>query len=205
MNTRQVEPRNTPTVINAIFNFRNFWDGRANNVFNGRNPFGPRDSSAGIDPLNSVLVADAFGRLSPMPVSIADASLASQAVGPPGSNLEMSCSGRLFEQIGQKLLSPKLQPLAGQDVAATDSVLGAYIARKQGDDRGEGDGNAKGGLNTTYEALIKMAFPSQFWSATQLTPTATGRSRRISLCSGAFRSCSTNRRWYPTIRRSTNM
>ena len=26
---RRVEPRNTPTVINAIFNFTNFWDGRA--------------------------------------------------------------------------------------------------------------------------------------------------------------------------------
>ena len=44
--TRRVAPRNTPTVINAIFNFRNFWDGRANNVFNGNNPFGTRDSSA---------------------------------------------------------------------------------------------------------------------------------------------------------------
>ncbi|MFD2272955.1 cytochrome c peroxidase [Undibacterium arcticum] len=30
-----MEPRNTPTVINATFNFRNFWDGRANNMFNG--------------------------------------------------------------------------------------------------------------------------------------------------------------------------
>jgi cytochrome c peroxidase len=156
INTRAVEPRNTPTTINAIFNFRNFWDGRANNIFNGRNPFGPRDPTAGTDPLNSVLVADAFGNLSPMPVSLADASLASQAVGPPGSDLEMSCRGRVFEEIGKKILSPKLQPLAGQDVAATDSVLGPYVAKVNG-------------LNTTYEALIKQAFPSKFWSATQLS------------------------------------
>src|SRR5438309_1566003 len=27
-NTRRVEPRNTPTIINAVFNFANFWDGR---------------------------------------------------------------------------------------------------------------------------------------------------------------------------------
>lgn len=27
---RKVEPRNTPTTINAVFNHRNFWDGRAN-------------------------------------------------------------------------------------------------------------------------------------------------------------------------------
>jgi hypothetical protein len=32
LNTRKVEPRNTPTNINAVFNFRNFWDGRANNT-----------------------------------------------------------------------------------------------------------------------------------------------------------------------------
>ena len=26
--------RNSPSVINAVFNFHNFWDGRANNIFN---------------------------------------------------------------------------------------------------------------------------------------------------------------------------
>jgi cytochrome c peroxidase len=156
VNTRQVEPRNTPTMINAIFNFRSFFDGRANNVFNGRNPFGPRDLTAGTDPLNSVLVADQFGNLSPMPVSLADASLASQAVGPPGSDLEMSCRGRVFEEIGQKLLSPKLRPLAGQDVAATDSVLGPYAEKQTG-------------LFLSYEYMIKKAFQPKFWSATQLS------------------------------------
>jgi cytochrome c peroxidase len=160
INTRAVEPRNTPTVINAIFNYRSFFDGRANNIFNGRDPFGPRDPSAGIDPLNSVLVADAFGRLSPFPVALADASLASQAVGPPGSNLEMSCNNRLFEEIGKKILSPDVLALNGQPVSATDSVLGAY--------RSTAGGN-KGGLNITYTALIKQAFPSQFWSSTQLS------------------------------------
>ena len=44
---RKVEPRNTPTVINAAFNYRNFWDGRANNVFNGVDVFGPRETAAG--------------------------------------------------------------------------------------------------------------------------------------------------------------
>jgi hypothetical protein len=45
-NVRRVQPRNTPTVINAVFNFRNFWDGRAQNEFNGVNPFGSRDRDA---------------------------------------------------------------------------------------------------------------------------------------------------------------
>ena len=45
-NVRRVEPRNTPTMINAVFNHRNFWDMRAQNVFNGVNPFGDRDPNA---------------------------------------------------------------------------------------------------------------------------------------------------------------
>ena len=161
INTRAVEPRNTPTVINAIFNFRNFWDGRANNIFNGRNPFGMRDPTAGSDPYNSVLVADPIsGALSPFKVAIADASLASQAVGPPGSNLEMSCNGRGFEQIGQKLLLRNAStgvavtvPLSGQTVDPTDSVLGPYA------------GKPGKGLTISYEALIKKAFDPRFWNS----------------------------------------
>ena len=42
VNARTVERRNTPSNINAVFNYRNFWDGRANNTFNGVNPFGRR-------------------------------------------------------------------------------------------------------------------------------------------------------------------
>ena len=40
INTRKVTGRNTPSAVNAVFNFRNFWDGRAQNVCNGNNPFG---------------------------------------------------------------------------------------------------------------------------------------------------------------------
>ncbi|WP_283443334.1 hypothetical protein [Noviherbaspirillum suwonense] len=46
INTRRVEPRNSPTVINAVFNFRIFWDGRGNNVFNGGDPFGLRNAAS---------------------------------------------------------------------------------------------------------------------------------------------------------------
>ena len=167
INVRQVEPRNTPTVINAIFNFRNFWDGRANNDFNGRNPFGFRDPSAGIDPLNSILVDDGFGALTPYPVSLADASLASQAVGPPLSNLEMSCAGRIFEEIGRKLL--KLQPLAGQKVDPTDSVLGAF-AGEPGGNKAADNKTGAAGLSVRYDKLIKSAFQPQFWNSSGLSP-----------------------------------
>ncbi|MDQ1471113.1 MAG: hypothetical protein QOJ99_2593 [Bryobacterales bacterium] len=141
---RQVEPRNTPTVINAVFNYRNFWDGRANDIFNGRNPFGPRDSTA------SILAADAAGALSPEYVSIANSSLASQAVGPALSDLEMSCSGRVFENLGHKLLG--MTPLQLQSVDPTDSVLAPYAGRFLG-------------LTTTYRDLIMKAFNQKYWSS----------------------------------------
>jgi cytochrome c peroxidase len=163
INTRQVEPRNTPTVINAVFNFRNFWDGRANNVFNGRNPFGLRDVTAGTDPLNSVLAVDAAtGLLVPYYVAMADGSLASQAVGPPGSNLEMSCNGRVFEEIGKKML--QLKPLGLQDVDTTDSLLGPWVNPK-----GPVGGPGNDGLRIDYPTLIKKAFQPKFWNSNRIS------------------------------------
>src|SRR5205807_6537 len=54
VNTRRVEPRNTPTMINAVFNSDNFWDGRPRNQFNGVTPLGRLDTNATVlvnDPL----------------------------------------------------------------------------------------------------------------------------------------------------------
>ncbi len=83
-NVRQVTNRNTPTVINAVFNFRNFWDGRAQNTFNGVNPFGLRDKNA------FVLKATSPRQLKDVQVSLNNSSLASQAVGPPLNAVETS-------------------------------------------------------------------------------------------------------------------
>jgi hypothetical protein len=76
INTRRVEPRNAPTVFNAVFNFRNFWDGRANQNFNGVNPFGQRDENA------HVWKTNASGGVEQVSIVIPLGSLASQAVGP---------------------------------------------------------------------------------------------------------------------------
>jgi len=142
---RKVEPRQTPTTINAVFNVRNFWDGRANNVFNGANPFGLRDPSA------QVLVATPHGVV-PQPVALVDSSLASQAVGPPLSDFEMSCANKTFADLGRKLMT--LMPLASQRVHANDSVLKPYrypLGK---------------GLSLSYARLIKMAFDPKYWSGT---------------------------------------
>ena len=76
-NVRRVTPRNSPSVINAVFNFRNFWDGLAQNTFNGVNPLGLRDPNA------FILKATSPRRLEDVQVSLNNSSLASQAVGPP--------------------------------------------------------------------------------------------------------------------------
>jgi cytochrome c peroxidase len=149
INTRRVEPRNAPTVINAVFNYRNFWDGRANNTFNGVNPFGPRDPNAFIYKLVN-------GQLITVTVSIPNASLASQAVGPPVSPFEMSCAGRPFAQIGRKLLNPGVVPLGTQAVAPDDSVLGPLAASRTSP--------GANGLNTSYAALVQQAFRPEYTS-----------------------------------------
>lgn len=81
---REVEPRNTPTTINAALNYRNFWDGRANNSFNGVDPFGLRSGQAN--------VLTSSGNVER--VDLRNSSLASQGVGPATSNVEMICEGR---------------------------------------------------------------------------------------------------------------
>ena len=140
INTRQVTGRNAPSVINSIFNHRNFWDGRAHNEFNGVNPFGDSDVNARVYENVDLVTAQA----TPVRISIVNASLASQAVGPVNSDVEMAHGGRNFAAVGKKMLA--LTPLALQKVDGTDSVLGI-------------NANPTGnGLTTTYAEMITAAF-----------------------------------------------
>ncbi len=178
-NVRRVEPRNTPTVINSVYNFRNFWDGRAQSDFNGVNPFGSRDPNA------KVFRAKTPSKLDEVKISIGLSSLASVSVGPPLSAFEMSADGRTFQnigdkfgssdekdksaakgkklprQIGKKMLA--LKPLGKQLVHPEDSVLGS-------DSRWP-----EPGLKTkTYDKLIEAAFKPEWWKSNrviQINPT----------------------------------
>ena len=154
-NLRRVEPRNTPTAINAVFNLHNFLDGRANRIFNGQNPFGPADNQATIFVNNN-------GLLQQVPLRLDFSSLASQAVGPPVSNFEMSFQDRTWPEIGRKMLS--LQPLGRQLVHPGDSVLGPLTRRT----RAVGNRvSGLPGLKVTYGQLIEEAFQPQYWNSTQ--------------------------------------
>ncbi len=170
---RRVEPRNTPTMINAVFNFRNFWDGRAQNDFNGVNPFGKRDDKAFVLKSTDPSQQPIFER-----VRLENSSLASQAVGPPLSSFEMSADGRTFQEVGQKFgaVDPRsssvskgrrlpretgkklfsLRPLGKQLVAFDDSVLGRFSRAREGQ---------KGITTATYETLVQSAFQPAWWQS----------------------------------------
>ena len=155
VNVRRTTGRNTPSAINAVFNFRQFWDGRAQNDFNGVNPFGSRDAGARVGHV------DSSGALDKIAISLAGASLASQATGPPGNPVEMSSDGRTLSDIGHKLLS--LRPLASQQVSRKDSLLGDLTATGRG-------------LDVSYRELIERAFKPEWWDGAGLLPAANGRS-----------------------------
>ncbi|HYO95650.1 MAG TPA: cytochrome c peroxidase [Polyangiaceae bacterium] len=174
-NVRRTTGRNTPSVINAVFNHRNFWDGRAQNTFNGVNPFGSRDPFARVYRADSPSAPPLA-----VAISIANASLASQAVGPPLSSVEMSADGRTFVDIGDKFSKPMrdsgkklqpLRPLAKQVVHPQDSVLGPYSRSPN-----------KGLTYSSYSALIREAFHEKWWRSNYFVRINADGSR--TLCTG---------------------
>ena len=159
---RRVTPRNTPTVINAALNHRNFWDGRASQVFNGVDKAGRRQADV------RVWKADG-SHATPIRVTVRvdNSSLASQAVAPPLSASEMSCGAnainRTFAHIGRKLL-PR-PALENQRVHPDDSVLGTFR---------DADGL---GLTVSYTQLIQWTFDPVWWEAEEWTTCGQGAGR----------------------------
>ncbi|MEH2071430.1 MAG: cytochrome c peroxidase [Nostoc sp.] len=154
INVRRVEPRNTPTVINAIFNKLQFWDGRAKETFNGVNIKGAADFNA------KVYIATKANQLTAVSVSLNNSSLASLVTGPLLSPFEVSASGRTLPQVGAKFLRKKgqqiksLRPLGKQLVHEQDSVLGSNSRYP------------KPGLDVaSYDRLIRQAFKRQWWKS----------------------------------------
>jgi cytochrome c peroxidase len=156
VNVRRSSGRRTPSVINAVFNYRNLWDGRAQNDFNGVSPFGSRDVNARVGKVN------ASGGVDQVRISLPNSSLASVSVGPPTDKTLMSAQGRILADVGKKLLS--LKPLGEQQVDPSDSVLGADVS-------------ASGrGLDTTYAGLIRQAFQPVWWNSGATVSARNGRS-----------------------------
>jgi cytochrome c peroxidase len=146
--TRRTTARNAPSVVDAAYNNRNFWDGRAQNMCNGANPFGARDTEAHL-----VSAETPAGPIAPTFLAMENSSLCSQALGPAVNPVEMSAAGRNFHDLGRKLLARR--PLQKQIVDPKDSVLGPL------------SGFPRRGLTTSYAALIQAAFAPEWWQFNQ--------------------------------------
>jgi cytochrome c peroxidase len=165
--TLRVTGRDAPTAIGAIFFHRIFHDGRANHFFNGKNIWGNTDPS---QPKVLEMLPD--GSLGEIAILLEDASAASQAVGPPLSDVEMSWVGRTWLDVGRKMIERR--PLASQHVDLTDGVLGA-IANPAGP-----------GLrpDIRYAGMIRKAFHERWWGSSELFDGFTQMEQNFSLFFG---------------------
>ena len=137
---RAVTGRNAPTTYGAAFHRYLLWDGRADDKFNGVSEHGESDTDA------KVWYSSSVGQAEKISISIDNAALASQAVGPPLDTIETSFIGRTFADLGTKMLT--LNPLADQVIHPEDSVLGgSYLAGK------------------TYADLVRDAFKAEWYQA----------------------------------------
>jgi cytochrome c peroxidase len=168
---RRVEPRHAPSVINAAFYYRQYWDGRANNQFNGVDSFGSRTYTFPFDDPNSPGSrignpnAAGTGILMQSPTAdkglelvkpiISNSSLASQAVGAQLNDYDMSCLNKSFGDLGRKLLP--LKPLSTQVTSPTDSLFSKT--------NGLVNLMPVAGLNTSYAAMVEKAFNPKYWAA----------------------------------------
>src|SRR5512142_1253380 len=173
VNMRRVTPRNTPSNINAVFNFSNFLDGRAHFTFNGSSPFGPLDSTAGVWFVDPVLGLTKKDITADPPLRLEFASLPPQATGPPLDTIEMSGRGRTFPMVGRKMLHNGLIPLGKQMVHPLDSVLGPMskaVLEPSGKMTGSpGLKNPATGADATYSQMIQDAFKDKLWNSPGLT------------------------------------
>jgi len=144
---RQITSRNSPSVINSGFADRLFHDGRAESTFNGFSPFGDSDQAEVIHRRE----LEGSERAVPVRIAIPHAALASQAVGPVLSEVEMSWEGRKWSDLADKLLDA--HPLKFQKVDENDSVMGMWSAEWAGPD-----------ATKTYRDLIQRAFRPEWWA-----------------------------------------
>jgi cytochrome c peroxidase len=148
-------------MINAVFSHRQFWDGRGENIFNGVNRLGARDPEARV-------MASVGGSLTEVQVALVNSSLASQAVGPIVSELEMAEPGRTVQDLARDLRKGRRsrhlgrrvhgsRPLQYQLVDPSDSVLGPLSRYPE-----------RGLRVKSYNELIRSAFQNKYWQSEKL-------------------------------------
>jgi cytochrome c peroxidase len=136
----QVTTRKPPSYFDAMFNPRNFWDGRAGDCK-------PGDGNVGgcfYDPDTLILNANAKPLIAGVFDTVAKrsvgAALEAQSVGPPNNPHEMACSDQSWAKIEQKLATvtplakakPGLIPQDMKDFAAKYSTYPKMFAQAFG-------------------------------------------------------------------------
>ncbi|MEC8473274.1 MAG: hypothetical protein VXZ38_01370, partial [Planctomycetota bacterium] len=114
----QITGRNAPPAVDSN-SIHNFWDGRANFVFNGLDPTG--EVRPGL-----------YTETGMKSVMILESSQASQAVGPVNSDVEMAAVGRTFLDVGFKMchvvpLCTQTGDIVEQVKADGNFVPGGYL------------------------------------------------------------------------------
>jgi len=125
----QVTTRKPPSYFDAMFNVRNFWDGRAGDCK-------PGDGNSGgcfYDPDSLVQNPNAkpliAGVFDPATSLIVGAALEAQSVGPPANPKEMACSDQTWAKIEQKLAT--VTPLAKAKPGFTPQDMKDFQAKYQ--------------------------------------------------------------------------
>lgn len=107
----QVTTRKPPSYFDAMFNLRNFWDGRAGDCKPGDGNVGgcfyDPDTVALQGANAKPLIAGVFD---PVTMRTVGAALEAQSVGPPANSHEMACTDQTWAKIEQKLAT--VTPLA---------------------------------------------------------------------------------------------
>jgi cytochrome c peroxidase len=120
------------------------------------NPFGILDPTAMVLRVEGPDDRPVLVRLSDHPdLKLENSSLASQAVGPPNNEFEMSFAGRTFPVVGKKMVHRRA--LALQEVASDDSVLGGIRSSR-----------FPTGLKKKYASMIRAAFRPEWWRSNKV-------------------------------------
>ena len=156
INTRRVEPRNAPTVINAIFTVEQFWDGRGKFWFNGVNEHGLLDENA------RILVRQEAG---------------ADRCGGQGQGRDRHGEPRVagacapaerLRDVGRR---PHLAQDRQEDAQACGRSANRWCIRKTACSApsSRDDGTlTRPGLKTTYRTMIRKAFNRKYWYSNRL-------------------------------------
>jgi cytochrome c peroxidase len=137
----QVTTRKPPSYFDAMFNSRNFWDGRAGDCKAGDGNLGGcfyDPDMLALNPNAKPLIA---GSIDPVTNRGISAALEQQSVGPPANPKEMACSDQSWAKIEAKLA--EVTPLAKAKAGFIPQDMKDFAA-----------------MHTTYPKMFAQAFGS---------------------------------------------